>query len=124
MKLWRKAKPAEPLDLTGFVGYWVAVKHGRLIAVGDNPKQIIDRVSGLGPRGNGSTIWYEPRPEEVKHFAVMYPSRPGRVCPNCYFDTREQAERWVEDFAEDYERGYVVTRNGQRDPWRPVGDRA
>lgn len=106
------------LDLTEFRGQWVAVRRGRLIGHAPTAAGIIDGLTRLGWYGRGTTIWFEARPEDVRRWAVMYPSRPGHVGPNCLFDTREAAQRWIDSWRHaSVETGYVVTRAGQHEEW-------
>jgi len=118
---WSRPKLCQPLDLTAYRGNWVAVKGGCLVAYERTAYALIERLNLLGERANGTTLWFEEHPENVQRWAVMYPSRPNYICPNCWFETREQAERWVEMWRHSGEEvGYVVTRAGQHAPWLPI----
>jgi hypothetical protein len=108
------------LDLTPYEGRWVAVKNGRVIAHGHSPRDLMhNHIFPMGKAGRGCTIWYHARPNEAERWGVYYLSQPGWVSPNCLFDSREEAERFAERGV-DGERGYVVNRTGQYDPWRNV----
>lgn len=115
----RKRKP-EPLDLTPYQGQWVAVKDGELVAHAPTSVALMDILTS-DVKYRGTTAWFEERPKEVMRWSVQFASRPGYVCSNCLFFTREAAEAWASlGRALDEEPGTVWTRDGQNDPWRPA----
>lgn len=108
------------IDLTAYRGRWVAMKGGRLLGHAATAVAIIDFLRSLGGEASGAEAWYEAHPEEVQRWAVRTPD--GRICPNCRFYTREEAECGLQWLRGELPDGVVVTRDGQHDPWRPVDE--
>lgn len=110
-------RPEAILDLSAYQGNWVAIKGGRVIASAPGTRALIDIVVAMGAVARGSTLMYEPRPEEVKKWAVVDRSDPQYVCPNCLFSTKDQAMAWLNAWRGDGSDRYVATRADYHSPW-------
>jgi hypothetical protein len=108
----------KPLDLTPYRGQWVSVKDGRVIGHARTASEIIDQMVMLSSAGRGSNMWFEEHPEDVNRWAVM--SSAGRIGPNCYFKTEDEARRWIRSWTHIEDPGVLVTRVDQHEPWELV----
>jgi hypothetical protein len=53
-----------PFDLDEFVGCWVAVKDGKVVAAAHNARELVPRIHELGERGRGAVAQYVPHPSD------------------------------------------------------------
>lgn len=51
-------------DLDNFVGKWVAVKDGRVIAAADTSRALVYEVHKLGAKGKGAVVQFVPPPSK------------------------------------------------------------
>ncbi len=58
-----KAEP-QPADLKRFVGCWVAVKDGRVLAAAANARELVPRLHELGDVGRGAVAQFVPEPSD------------------------------------------------------------
>ena len=59
----RKMEAVErPAGLDSFVGHWVALKEGEVVAVASNSRALVYEVRKLGDRGRGAVAQYVAPP--------------------------------------------------------------
>lgn len=51
-------------DLDDFVGKWVAVKGGHIIAAADTSRALVYEVHKLGAKGKGAVVQFVPPPSD------------------------------------------------------------
>jgi hypothetical protein len=51
-------------DLDNFVGKWVAVKDGRVIAAAETSRALVYEVHKLGAKGRGAVVQFVPPPSK------------------------------------------------------------
>jgi hypothetical protein len=56
--------------LDEFVGKWVAVKDGRVVACANNARELVPMLHELGERGRGAVAQYVPYPSEAVMIGV------------------------------------------------------
>jgi hypothetical protein len=57
----RKVEPGRrPEGIDRWAGLWVALKDGNVIAAADNTRDLVARVRGMGPAGDGAVAQYVP----------------------------------------------------------------
>lgn len=61
-KQWEPER--RPAELSEFVGQWVAVKDGHVIAAANNARELVPRLHALGDRGKGAVAQYVPYPSD------------------------------------------------------------
>lgn len=54
-----------PRELDGFVGRWVAVKNGKVVASADTSRALVYEVRKLGSRGAGAIAQFVPPPDSA-----------------------------------------------------------
>lgn len=57
----REPEP-RPFNADEYVGLWVAVKGGVVVAVAGNSRDLVPALRKLGPSGEGAVAQYVPRP--------------------------------------------------------------
>lgn len=55
---------SRPAELDEFVGRWVAVKDGRVIAAALNARELVPQLHELGEKGRGAVAQYVPLPSD------------------------------------------------------------
>lgn len=53
-----------PAELDEFVGRWVAVKEGKVVAAAFNARELVPRLQELGDAGRGAVAQYVPLPTD------------------------------------------------------------
>lgn len=53
-----------PAELREFVGQWVAVKDGHVVAAAHTARELVPRLHALGARGRGAVAQYVPYPSD------------------------------------------------------------
>lgn len=66
MGIARSNPPVEPVprppELDNFVGKWVAIKEGRVVAAADSSRALVDEVHKLGEHGLGAVVQFVAPP--------------------------------------------------------------
>lgn len=53
-----------PAELDEFVGRWVAVKDGKVVAAALNARELVPQIHALGEAGHGAVAQYVPYPSD------------------------------------------------------------
>ncbi len=53
-----------PAELAEFVGRWVAVKNGKVIAAAFNARELVPQLHAMGEAGRGAVAQYVPHPSD------------------------------------------------------------
>ncbi len=52
-------------DLDRWIGLWVAVKNGKVIAAAPNSQDLVPKLQEMGEKGRGAVAQYVPPPSDV-----------------------------------------------------------
>lgn len=52
-------------DLDEWVGLWVAVKDGKVIAAAHSSRELVPKLAEMGPAGRGAVAQFVPRPSDT-----------------------------------------------------------
>lgn len=118
---WNRRRPLP--DLTEYQGQWVCIKKNRVVATAASATEMLTLLRDEPRRYVGCKVEYEPRPEEVQLWAVIYENDKMRPGPNCRFVDRANAERWIRSHPNTFNgkhKAQLAHREHHRDPWQLV----
>lgn len=58
------APEPRPTELEEFVGRWVAVKNGKVVAAAFNARELVPQIHALGEAGSGAVAQFVPLPSD------------------------------------------------------------
>ncbi len=61
----RSRPEARLAELNSYVGKWVAVKDGQVVACAHNARELVPALHALGERGRGAVAQYVPYPNDA-----------------------------------------------------------